>query len=72
QMPFSLAYETGKLGTTWECPYQIAKVVGHGAYKIQTKKGKNDSYSWNTVHLKQYQFKLLAVHMIKLKALVQN
>ena len=29
----------GKLAPTWEGPYLITKVVGNGAYKLQTDKG---------------------------------
>ena len=46
----------GKLGPTWEGPYKISKVVGQGAYKLQSQDGSNISNSWNTVHLKLYHF----------------
>jgi hypothetical protein len=44
----------GKLAPTWEGPYLITKVVGNGAYKIQTDKGRDINNSWNAIHLKQY------------------
>ena len=44
----------GKLGPTWEGPYLITKVVGHGAYKLRTKEGREINNSWNAIHLKQY------------------
>ena len=44
----------GKLAPTWEGPYLITKVVGNGAYKLQTDKGRDINNSWNAIHLKQY------------------
>ena len=44
----------GKLAPTWEGPYLITKVVGHGAYKLQTKEGRDINNSWNAIHLRQY------------------
>ena len=46
----------GKLGPNWEGPYQITKVVGQGAYKLQTTDGRDIANSWNVVHLRQYHF----------------
>ena len=46
----------GKLGPTWEGPYKITKVVGNGAYKLQTEDGRNIPNSWNALHLKRYHF----------------
>src|SRR5206468_11688166 len=46
----------GKLAPTWEGPYQITKVVGQGAYKIQAQDGRDINNSWNAVHLKLYHF----------------
>ncbi|KAL5808664.1 hypothetical protein ACOSQ3_029355 [Xanthoceras sorbifolium] len=46
----------GKLGPTWEGPYQITKVVGHGAYKLRCTYGMEIDNSWNACHLKQYHF----------------
>ena len=46
----------GKLGPNWEGPYQITKIVGQGAYKLQAADGRNIGNSWNVVHLKKYHF----------------
>ena len=46
----------GKLGPTWEGPYQVTKVMSNGAYKLQTKEGRSLNNSWNAVHLKLYYF----------------
>ncbi|KAL5835807.1 hypothetical protein ACOSQ3_015358 [Xanthoceras sorbifolium] len=48
--------EAGKLGPTWEGPYQITNVFGHGAYKLRCIDGMEIGNSWNACHLKQYQF----------------
>ncbi|XP_062088902.1 uncharacterized protein LOC133795468 [Humulus lupulus] len=44
----------GKLGSNWEGPYQITKVVGQGAYKLQATDGRNVTNSWNACHLRPY------------------
>ena len=46
----------GKLGPNWEGPYKITKVVGHGAYKLQARDGRDIHNSWNATHLKLYHF----------------
>ena len=46
----------GKLGPTWEGPYQITDVVGRGAYKLRGVDGRERRNSWNALHLKQYHF----------------
>ena len=46
----------GKLGPTWEGPYQITDVVGRGAYKLRGIDGRERRNSWNALHLKQYHF----------------
>ncbi|KAK1568798.1 hypothetical protein Q3G72_028909 [Acer saccharum] len=46
----------GKLGPTWEGPYQITDVVKRGAYKIRGLDGRKRHNSWNALHLKQYHF----------------
>ena len=46
----------GKLGPNWEGPYQVTKVVGNGAYKLETKEGRQIANSWNAIHLKRYYF----------------
>ncbi|XP_057789181.1 uncharacterized protein LOC131006011 [Salvia miltiorrhiza] len=44
----------GKLAPNWEGPYLITKVVGRGAYKLQSTDGREINNSWNALHLKQY------------------
>ncbi|XP_057803119.1 uncharacterized protein LOC131018411 [Salvia miltiorrhiza] len=44
----------GKLAPNWEGPYLITKVVGHGAYRLQSTDGRDINNSWNAIHLKQY------------------
>ncbi|KAL5567021.1 hypothetical protein UlMin_030185 [Ulmus minor] len=46
----------GKLGPNWEGPYKITKIVGHGAYKLQARDGRDIHNSWNATHLKLYHF----------------
>ncbi|XP_021770746.1 uncharacterized protein LOC110734930 [Chenopodium quinoa] len=46
----------GKLGATWEGPYQIVEVIGKGAYRLATTNGKLVPRSWNATHLKLYHF----------------
>ncbi|KAK0601898.1 hypothetical protein LWI29_028584 [Acer saccharum] len=46
----------GKLGLTWEGPYQTTDVVGRGAYKLRGLVGRELHNSWNALHLKQYHF----------------
>ena len=50
----SFSKHQGKLAPIWEGPYLITKVVGNGAYKLQTDKGRDINNSWNAIHLKQY------------------
>ena len=45
-----------KLSTKWEGPYKIFKVVGKGAYKLQTLDDEDIPRSWNATHLKMYYF----------------
>ncbi|KAK0592411.1 hypothetical protein LWI29_018735 [Acer saccharum] len=47
---------TGKLGPTWEGPYQVTDIVGRGAYKLRGLDGRELHNSWNAIHLKQYHF----------------
>jgi hypothetical protein len=44
----------GKLGPTWEGPYQVVKNHRQGAYHLQTAKGKQLPRPWNAEHLKKY------------------
>ena len=46
----------GKLSIKWEGPYKILKVVGKGAYKLQTLDNKEIPRCWNATHLKRYYF----------------
>lgn len=46
----------GKLSIKWEGPYRISKVVGKGAYKLQTLDNQDIPRSWNATHLKRYFF----------------
>lgn len=45
-----------KLGSTWEGPYKITKVVGQEAYKLQAQDGRDIHNSWNATRLKLYYF----------------
>ncbi|XP_072066775.1 uncharacterized protein [Arachis hypogaea] len=44
----------GKLSTNWEGPFRICKVIGKGAYKIQTLDGTILPNNWNISSLKLY------------------
>nr|XP_025638006.1 uncharacterized protein LOC112733303 [Arachis hypogaea] len=44
----------GKLAANWEGPFQIIKVLGMGAYQLQTLQGKPISGTWNISSLKMY------------------
>jgi ribonuclease HI len=44
----------GKLGPTWEGPYQVIQNHRQGAYHLQTAKGKRLPRPWNAEHLKKY------------------
>ncbi|KAK9208629.1 hypothetical protein WN944_000988 [Citrus x changshan-huyou] len=44
----------GKTAEKWEGPYQIRKVLGIGAYKLQTLDGKKVVTTWNVIHLKKF------------------
>ena len=46
----------GKLGANWEGPYQITKIVGQGAYELESHDGKTVPRSWNAMNLKLYHF----------------
>ncbi|XP_072074407.1 uncharacterized protein [Arachis hypogaea] len=45
----------GKLVANWEGPFRIAKVLGMGAYQLQTLKGDSLSGNWNISSLKLYR-----------------
>ena len=44
----------GKLGSNWEGPYIISRVVGPGNYELQTEEGKILQHTWNAEHLKRF------------------
>ncbi|XP_074361563.1 uncharacterized protein LOC141701843 [Apium graveolens] len=44
----------GKFSDTWEGPYFIDVVVGHGAYQLSTMDGIQIPRSWNALDLKLY------------------
>ncbi|KAI3707588.1 hypothetical protein L6452_26214 [Arctium lappa] len=43
----------GKLSIKWEGPYRISKVMGKGAYRLQTLDDQEIPRSWNATHLKR-------------------
>ena len=44
----------GKLATNWKGPYQIAEVLGNGAYKLSTLSGSEILRSWNSSNLQRF------------------
>jgi hypothetical protein len=44
----------GKLGPTWEGPYQVVKCHRQGAYHLRRAEGKPLPRPWNAEHLKKY------------------
>ena len=48
------AGELKKLSPSWEGPYLVSAVVGHGAYKLQHIEGVEIPRTWNAQHLKKY------------------
>ncbi|XP_074299119.1 uncharacterized protein LOC141630149 [Silene latifolia] len=53
-IPNTKAKNAGKLALTWEGPYLIDSIVGHGAYSLQTLDGEMIPRSWNISHLKLF------------------
>ena len=43
-----------KLGSNWEGPYIISRVVRPGNYELQTREGKILPHTWNVEHLKRF------------------
>ncbi|KAL0745544.1 hypothetical protein Bca101_101969 [Brassica carinata] len=43
-----------KLGTRWEGPYKIIKVVKPGVYRLETSHGEAVSRAWNSMHLHRF------------------
>ena len=44
----------GKLGSNWEGPYIVSRVVRPGNCELQTKEGKILQHIWNAEHLKYF------------------
>ncbi|XP_015970880.1 uncharacterized protein LOC107494337 [Arachis duranensis] len=44
----------GKLAANWEGPFRVSKVVGMGAYQLQTLQGNPIPRNWNISSLKMY------------------
>ncbi|XP_020977986.1 uncharacterized protein LOC110271420 [Arachis ipaensis] len=45
----------GKLAANWECPFRVVKVLGMGAYQLQTLQGNTIPENWNISSLKMYR-----------------
>ncbi|XP_072073807.1 uncharacterized protein [Arachis hypogaea] len=45
----------GKLAANWEGPFRVIKVLGMGAYQLQTLQGNPISGTWNVSSLKMYR-----------------
>ncbi|XP_072083639.1 uncharacterized protein [Arachis hypogaea] len=45
----------GKLAANWEGPFRVTKVLGMGAYQLQTLQGNPLSGNWNVSSLKMYR-----------------
>ncbi|XP_056864128.1 uncharacterized protein LOC130511242 [Raphanus sativus] len=44
----------GKLGTNWEGPYKITRVVRPGVYRLETSRGEAVPRAWNSMHLRLF------------------
>ena len=44
----------GKLGPTWEGPYQVVHYSRQGSYHLETLDGRRLLRQWNIKHLKKY------------------
>ncbi|XP_070055341.1 uncharacterized protein LOC142179806 [Nicotiana tabacum] len=44
----------GKLGPTWEGPYQVSAITRKGSYELENQNGEKLPSNWNVVHLKRY------------------
>ena len=44
----------GKLGATWDGPYEIVSIAGVGAYRIRDGDGRELKHPWNATHLKKF------------------
>ncbi|XP_015959264.1 uncharacterized protein LOC107483157 [Arachis duranensis] len=45
----------GKVAANWEGPFRVAKVLGMGAYQLQTLQGNTIPGNWNISSLKMYR-----------------
>ena len=45
---------TGKLGPSWEGPYQISEATTKGAYRIKDMQGKEVPRYWNADSIRKY------------------
>ncbi|XP_072090646.1 uncharacterized protein [Arachis hypogaea] len=45
----------GKLAANWEGPFRVSKVLGMGAYQLQTLQGNPILGNWNISSLKMYR-----------------
>ncbi|XP_075096245.1 uncharacterized protein LOC142174363 [Nicotiana tabacum] len=50
----TLELNAGKLGPTWEGPYQISAITGKGSYELENQSGDKLPSKWNVAHLKRY------------------
>lgn len=46
--------QKGKLAPNWEGPYRVKKVVGRGAYTLETLDGNEVPRTWHAINLKIY------------------
>ena len=44
----------GKLGSSWEGPFIVTRVIRPDNYELQTEEGKNLPHTWNAEHLKRF------------------
>lgn len=44
----------GKLGPTWEGPYEVTRYFRQGSYYLKTLDGQELPRPWNIEHLKRY------------------
>ena len=47
-------FAQGKLGPTWEGPYQVVHYSRQGNYHLETMDGQRLPRPWNIEHLKKY------------------
>ena len=44
----------GNLSETWEGPYVVTQVLGHGAYKLKKPRQEEFRHNWKSKVLKKY------------------